>query len=203
MSYRHRYEASKVDRGYLTTNELINNSQPELPLTTEQKYEHFSRAIIAAADAAIPKTKANANAINKHRPVPYWSASCAKAVKKREKALAISHRTKSINAIIEYRKQKALCRRTITEAKQVHWEKFCDGLTDSSSLSSVWRMARSMQGLGAHGSIPTLTNNTTTYRTNAEKAELFANKFSSNSARTNHTKIFIEKSATKYRENLG
>ena len=152
----------------------------------------FRDSLITAAEAAIPKTKPSSK--RKLRGVPYWTSKCASAVRKREQALAASRSNKTADAYINYKKQKAICRRVIKDTKQEYWESYCDTLTDTTKLTSVWRMAKSMQGSSSPASIPTLVEGGITCKTNAEKAELFASKFSSYSARNNQTQEFIKKS---------
>jgi ribonuclease HI len=161
----------------------------------EELYADLKQAIITAANLAIPVHKPNTN--QRHKSVPYWSVKCKRAVATRAAAAANARRLKTTAACIEHRRQRALCQRTIRAEKQLSWQTYCDSLTNTSKLSSVWRMAKSMKGDSKPTSLPSLRVNNVLYETSKEKADLFANKFSQISTIRNHTPAFKHHSRYK------
>jgi len=164
----------------------INNTQwsPGGRWRVDELYKEIMRLITEAAERAIPKTKPNNN--RSLKKVPYWTTKCTNAIAARTKALATARTQKTLEACIELRKEKAHCQQILKQEKQKSWNDYCDNLTDSTQLSSVWRMSKSMQGINTNTSIPTINENNAIHETNEKKANLFANKFSKISSRKNH-----------------
>ena len=161
----------------------------------ESYYGQIKEAILTAANQSIPVHKPKTN--QRHKPVPYWTSKCKRAVETRAAAATAARRLKTTEACIEHRRQRALCQKTIRAEKQQSWQDYCDTLTNTSKLTSVWRMAKSMKGDSKPTSLPTLRHNNITYETSKEKADLFADKFSKISSLGNHSSSFKHK--TRYK----
>ena len=162
---------------------------PNQQISIEEKYKYFIDEITNAAELAIPKTK------NKHKnlKVPYWNDKCEEAIKKRKKSLANSRKTKTIEDLIDYKKDKALAQKTIRSEQKAYWHNYCSTLTENSKLGSVWKMAKKMSGNRSYSIMPNLKNENTIAISNIEKVEVMAKHFASVSKEKNYTKVFIRK----------
>jgi ribonuclease HI len=140
----------------------------------EQSYQNIKDAIITAAKIAIP---IHTNK-RKRKTVPYWNNSCEGAIKKRKRAEKKMKKKRSLGDCINYRKEKAQTQRIIKNSQQAYWESYCDALTDTTKLGSVWKMARKMTGNTANSQIRNLNYQNRLYETSVEKADLLASTFS-------------------------
>ena len=125
-------------------------------------------SIIAAADAAIPKSKPKCL----NRIVPWWSRECKEAIKVRNKAFRSLKRTHNFQHLIEYKRAQAMVRKSIRKAKREYWRKFCDSLGRTTPIEKVWGMIRKMKGNGREYGYPVLTNGGDSITSSKEKAEI-------------------------------
>ena len=100
------------------------------------------------------------------------------------------NRSKCIDDCIEYRRQKAIAQRVIRSAAREHWQSFCDQLTSSTRLSTVWNMARKMNGTQSNPAAVSLVDNGRNLQSNRDKAELFARVFANTSSSENYDPKF-------------
>ena len=158
----------------------------------ELVYTKLVAGIVSAADKAIPK----ASGRSRFKPVPYWTDACSRAVENRNHARNRMNRTRLLDDCIKYRRLKAVAQRTLKDASKEHWHTYCDSLTSSTKLGSVWKMARKMTGTSSQQSMPNLVKDGTSYGTNADKANLLAATYAEASSNRNCSSDFI---ATKQR----
>jgi len=75
--------------------------------------------------------------------------------------------------------------------KQDYWQHCCDTLTDSTKLTSVWRMSEAMNGLNTAFSLSSFEIQGMEYNNNKDKATQFADQFIAIAAKSNYTPDFI------------
>ena len=79
----------------------------------------------------------------------------------------------------------------IKENAEIHWHKYCDTLDNTTKLSSVWNMAKRMNGLSSNTTSRYLiTDDGQTVDNNIDKAELLVKKFSGISSSANYSEDF-------------
>lgn len=145
--------------------------------------------IIEAAKKSVPETKKTALS-RRQKPLPYWNDDIKTAIRNRNRARNKMNRTKNIDDCIEYRRLKSIAQRVIRSTARQHWQSFCDKLTDTSRLSSVWSMARKMNGTKSNPSPASLLDDGNTVTDNNEKAEIFARTFATVSSSSNYSPKF-------------
>ena len=144
--------------------------------------------IIEAATIAIPKVKQNNN--KKNKSVPYWTDKCKMAINKRKASLRkhkIYPTTENFNI---YKAAMNYAVRTVRNEKESSWENYSSTLTEHSKLTSVWKMAKRMNGSYNSYHTPTIIENNKPIADDFSKAEVFAQHFATISADNNYTKKF-------------
>lgn len=148
---------------------------------------NFQSQLIENAQKSIPKTKEP----KKHKkPLPYWNDNIKTALYNRNKAYNKMKRNPNQENTIEYKKLRSTAKKTITKESQEFWQNFCNTITSSSKLSSVWRMSRKMNGISERPSTHSLHTQDKQIIKNEEKAELFAQTFAKVSSNDNFTTSF-------------
>ena len=153
---------------------------------TNSFYANIVGSILTAAEASIPSS----NKPHRKKYVPYWNSKCSEAVNNKKLAEQRMRHTKDLNDCIEYRRCKGIAQRTLKEAQKSCWEDYCSNLTSDSKLGSVWRMAKRMVGVNTNQTIPSLSDETKTYHSATEKANLIAQTFAHTSSSQNYTDTF-------------
>ena len=105
----------------------------------------INNAIIRAASASVPR-RGNKYAGKRHKSLPYWNDKIKDSIKARNIARNKMNRSKELNDCIQYRRLKGQTQRIICEEARSYWQDYCSTLNDSTKLSSVWAMARKMNG---------------------------------------------------------
>jgi hypothetical protein len=86
-------------------------------------------------------------------------------------------KSNTMENIIAYKKAKSQAKRTQTTESQNFWQNYCNSLTSSTKLSSVWRMSKRMNGISASPSSQVLTIDNETSINNQDKSNKFAQTF--------------------------
>jgi len=154
--------------------------------------------IIEAAKKSVPETKKPALS-RRQKPLPYWN-DIKTAISNRNRARNKMNRT-NIDDCIEYRCLKSITQRVIRSTARQHWQSFCDKLTETSRLSSVWSMARKMNGTKSNPSPASLHDDCNTVTDNNEKAEIFARSFAAVSSSSNYSPKFASSQRTRLTSN--
>ena len=115
----------------------------------------LTEAIVRAAEQSIPIISVKPS---RPKTVPYWDSDCDSAVNKRNRAQSAANKKGAKSqAAMEYRRLRGVAQRVIKDAKANYWRTYCDTLTGSTKMGSVWRMAKKMTGNNSCSTIPTLT----------------------------------------------
>lgn len=123
-------------------------------LTIEEGCQAITGSIIQAAQAAIPMT----SGFPKRPAVPWFNDACKQALRNRRKAYKKFHRCMTSDNLIEYKKQKAICRMTFNHYKIESWKKFVNGINSSTSSSTVWKNIRKISSKSSLYRFTILTN---------------------------------------------
>ena len=145
-------------------------------------------AIVRAAEQSIPIISVKPGRL---KTVPYWNADCDTAVNNRNRVQkAANKRGAKRQVAMNYRKLRGVAQRVIKDAKSNYWKTYCDTLTGSTKMGSVWRMAKKMTGNNRSSTIPTLSKENATYCSNSDKANLLAKTFANTSSNDNFSEAF-------------
>ncbi|XP_024889478.1 uncharacterized protein LOC112465909 [Temnothorax curvispinosus] len=114
-------------------------------------YSHFinilkkSIAIASGRREDAPKPSCPEDPAKRKRSHRWWDVECDEAVRQRKSAFAEFRKSKSLHAWIEYKRLKALAKRTINKKKKENFEKFCGSINRFTSLSYVCVYKRILQ----------------------------------------------------------
>ena len=97
--------------------------------------------IDAAADATLPRISAT----RRHILVLWWTHRCRDAVRNRNAAYNRYRRNRCHRLLLEYKKARAIARRTIREAKRVSWRSFVSQITANTPPAQVWDTIRKLR----------------------------------------------------------
>ena len=80
--------------------------------------------------------------------------------------------------VADYKQLKGIAQYVIKDAAQSYWHDYCDTLNSSTKLSTVWNMARRMNGIQANIANKHLIDSQgQIIDSNADKAELLARNY--------------------------
>jgi ribonuclease HI len=148
----------------------------------------LTEAIVRAAEQSIPIISVKPS---RPKTVPYWDSDCDSAVNERNRAQSEANKKGAKSqAAMEYRRLRGVAQRVIKDAKANYWRTYCDTLTGSTKMGSVWRMAKKMTGNNSCSTIPTLTKDNKDHCSNIEKANLLAQTFANTSNNSNLSESF-------------
>ena len=154
----------------------------DLELDIEEMNSKITRSIISAAETTIPRSR-NIGKI----PVPWWNVNCERAIKRKRAAFMKMKRTFNFDDVIDFKRKRAECRRTIQSAKRQFWEKFCASLDMRANAKRVWRVAKSLNGVTNSSSIPSLSlDNQVIITEDKSKADALAEVFKQTSGSANY-----------------
>ena len=153
-------------------------------------YENIKNAIIAAANASMDQSRSNKRRQRGKKNLPYWNTNLKIIIKERNRARNIMNRSKTKENCDVYRRQKGIAQRAIKLAARDHWRKYCEGLTHTSRLSSIWEATKRMNGAAKKQNIATIIQNNRRFETNLGKANVLAKTFENVSSDENNTEEF-------------
>jgi len=156
-----------------------------ITLDVAQSATRIMETINAAAELSIKRTRPGRKDKKRCKPLPYWNDDIKAAIKARNTARNKMSRSKEPADCSNYRRLKGRCQQVIKSTAKQHWHDYCSTLQSSTRLSSVWSMARRMNGVNSCKTVPTLTAGGIDFTTNEKKAELFADTFAAISSNSN------------------
>jgi len=174
-------------------NTKINNNN-----NIEQINSDITKAIIGAAEEAIPRTKANPK--KRAKELPYWDPEIQNNIDKRNTARNKLKRIKSLENQITYKRLKAVAQIKLKHKSNTYWHEYCNTIDKNTKLGSVWKKLKRMTNNQDSFGVETIKVGDTEALTSKEKADLLAQSYEYISANTNYNLDF---SRTKTaRENI-
>ena len=159
-------------------------------IRNEDNLQYYANLVSALIQLAHKRCYKTVNK-NKAKRVPYWDNNCKETVKRRNKLYRKYIKNRTQDNIIEYKKAKAEAQKTIRNTQSQYWESYCNLLSETSKLGDVWKRAKAMVGKQSSSHILIIIHNSTTYITDAEKAEVFGNYISKTSSSSHFNKAFL------------
>jgi len=109
------------------------------------RYNHnVIEMINQAAQRSMPKKHCGRK--GKQKPLPYWNESIKQAIYARNCARNRLSRAKTQENVDTYKRLKREAQHIIKETAKSYWHGFCDTIDGSTKLSTVWNMAKRMNG---------------------------------------------------------
>ena len=162
-------------------------------LVYDDDIDTFNKNIInmvnTASGSSIPRRKSSKK--TKHNPLPYWNDRIRKAVYDRNCARNKMNRTKTQENIKGYKRAKGTAQHIIKDSAVTYWQNYCNTIDSSTRLGTVWNMAKRMNGIQCNiANKHLIGTNGQVIESNADKAELLAQKFSAVSHTNNYSEKF-------------
>lgn len=171
-------------------------SETDLEGDLDNVNEGISDAIIRAAEESIPQSSGK----GRKRFARFWNDKCESAIKERDKARRKLKIDSPDHQFIEFKRLKAVARKTIKSEKRKSWRSYCSSLSHRTKLSRVWNTVKSMNNTSKGETIPTLKTHNKTAESNTEKANVFADHYAKVSSTSNYSKKFQDhKKAFEYK----
>ena len=168
-------------------NQCLTHVHENLISTNIDRFsEQLTESFLAVATATIPQTKPR----NKNL-VPWWTKSCAVAVRNKKHACNRMMRTRHPLDILTYKRLRAKTRKVILQAKRDCWQQYCNSVNSNTKLTTVWKALKKFSGNNCNFYMPALKNNDNTAETDHEKANLLADQFHSVSSTANYSIDFL------------
>lgn len=117
---------------------LTDEDVPADPVAAvEDLYWHF----LEMAEKWIPKHKRR-----RFHAKPWWTAECKAAWRKREKCYRKFKQTGEVEHMLEWKKYRAIARKTFKEAKQKSWRDYVSNLKTTTPSSEIWGAVNKIRG---------------------------------------------------------
>lgn len=111
----------------------------------EQTVSDFNQIIISAAEKYVGRT--NFKAAKKY--VPWWNKKCADSCEAAKKALNLVRKCNTEENRLEYKRLKAISRKTVKDAKRDSWRAYVSSLTADTPMQEVWNKVKRIKGITA------------------------------------------------------
>lgn len=125
-----------------------------LPEDINTCVSQFTSAIVESAQKHIPRKTHNPRL----KQVPWWSKECEIAVCSSKRALNRFRRLRTQETLDHFKKQKAVARRIIKEAKRKSWREYVAGLSSNVQPGEVWNKIKGIKAINSVFRIPALKN---------------------------------------------
>ncbi len=156
-------------------------------VSVEEMAAHFNRAVLRAVGIAIPKSTGK----SRHHFVPWWNLDCSRAVGARKKALTRLKHYPTADNLIEYKRYRAMARRTILKSKNASWRAYVSSLNCNTPSRLVWRKVRQIKGYPSPNSVPGLLKNGQIITARDAIADEIATYYENMSGSAHYTPNFI------------
>ncbi|GBM42510.1 putative RNA-directed DNA polymerase from transposon X-element [Araneus ventricosus] len=150
--------------------------------TIEEALNHIVNIIIEAADSSIPKTSGTRRKQNK----PWWDADCQHAYKRQRKAWDAFRRYPTTDNFINFKKSKAVSRRTQRRSRRVSWLKFVSSITSTISSRQLWNKVKIASGISPPNAVSVLIHNGNTISSLKDIANTIASTLAHTSSNQNY-----------------
>ncbi|KAI5742864.1 hypothetical protein M8J77_012058 [Diaphorina citri] len=128
---------SKIDLDFI-------NISPDTssPPNVDQLLSDINLNIISAAKESIPAKRIPTNRL----PVPWWDDDVKKVIKARRKWLRKARRVPTLENKIEFKKARAIARKTIKEKRSTSWNNFVSSIDQSTSSGELFHKINKLRG---------------------------------------------------------
>lgn len=127
-------------------------------------------------------------------PVPWWNDECKEAIKNTKKAFNSYKRKKTVTALIEFKKLRAISRRTINLHKKRSWNEYVSTINAETPILEVWNKIGRIKGKNKKINTIRVINTETgpPATSNKEIGETIAKTLAKNSSDDNYSEHFLK-----------
>jgi ribonuclease HI len=197
----HAWNLKKADWKIFKNESKFHITDNLLDEDINKTFLNLTTAISTLANSVIPTKKYMKSKNKRHKPLPFWNENCNKAIYERNRIRNKMNKSRNLDDYVEFKRQNAIAKRVIADEAKTSWETYCSELNNQSKLSSIWNMARRMEGVASATSIPTLQSEDTKAESNLQKANLLGKIYSQASSTSNYKDEFLNYLQNKDNEN--
>lgn len=154
----------------------------------EVTLETLENIILTTAAQSIGVTHYNSN----KPPVPWWNKTCEATIRNKKRAYNRYKKSKNIVDFIEFKRLRAIAKRTIIDSKRQTWQHFTKTLTTSTTPSEVWGKIKAIKNIPTHKNIKVLQTDTQNLTESIDIANELGRKFERNSKDVSLNKLFLD-----------
>ena len=147
-----RWKYSSADWEKYATILENTNSDINFPLDAESHNKVLTDQIVEAASQAIGKTSGR-KGLRRH--FSGWDSECTQIVKERRKARNKLWKNPTIGNLINWKKMRALARKTVKEKRTLSFQTFVNTIDSNTPSKTIWNKIKSLNGQKTSSS-PTL-----------------------------------------------
>ena len=115
---------------------------------------------------------------------------CRNAIKERNQKRNRFLKSRTDEALVEYKRAKGRAQWVIKTAKRECWQRFCSSFNKSTNLGTLWKAVKSMSGHSRGACIPPISSIDGSPLDNLGKAEMLAKTFAHASSNANLSPAF-------------
>lgn len=127
----------------------------------------------------------------KFKSVPWWNSECKVAITNAKKAFNRYKKRRDNDSRINYKRTRAIARRTVKINKARSWTEYISSINCQSNSTESWKKIKSIRGMKTNSTIHFLRCNDQIIRDPKIIAEEFAETFMKNSSTSNYHTEFI------------
>ena len=176
-------------------NQLDNVSNID-KIDINQITNKFTEILLNAANKAIPKTKGKTQKYH----TPWWNSECEEVIKNYKKALNKFKKNNTEENKIEFKRLKAIAKRTVKNSKSKSWIEYINTINNQTTTKEVWRKIKSIEGKNKNTHITAIQDQGKTILNPREIANTLAETFAKNSSDENLDHDFREYKVKKEEE---
>jgi len=154
----------------------------------EVTLETLENIILTTATQTIGVTHYN----NNKPPVPWWNKTCEATIRNKKRAYNRYKKSKNMVDLIEFKRLRAIAKRTIIVSKRQTWQHFTKTLTTSTTSSEVWGKIKAIKNIPTHKNIKVLQTDTQNLTESIDIANELGRKFERNSKDVSLNKLFLD-----------
>lgn len=123
--------------------------------------------------------------------VPWWNEACDISIRNKKKAYNKYKKTNNIFNLIEFKRLRAIAKRTIIDSKKLTWKHFTKTLTTTTPPSEVWGKIKAMKNIPVKKNIKFLQTDTLNLTESIDIANELGRKFEENSNNSTLDPLFL------------
>jgi ribonuclease HI len=154
--------------------------------TVENAVDLVTKTIIIAAESSIRKSSGR---ISKQTR-PWWNSDCQETYRNKRKSFNYFRRHPTVENFRNYKKCKAIFRRTLRRSQKESWENYVSKITTSITSKQLWQKVKRCSGLYPNNQINILQYNNQTISSVKDIANTIAGHFSNISSNNSYPTPF-------------
>lgn len=160
-----------------------------IPNDINQAIKQFTDAITYSAEKAVGYT----HPAQTRKIVPWWNEQCGEVVNNSKKAFNRYKKQRTIENLIEFKKLRAISRRTINQQKKQSWNEYVSSINSETPIQDVWNKIARIKGNTRKTKGIRIINTASGKHltTDQEIADALAETLAKNSSDSNYTKQFL------------